>query len=140
MIGGPAKFMQPILEKKFNLPCYFPKHYHVANAIGAALAKITTDITLIADTSQGILSVPEMGVYEKINRNYGLDSARQRAIEILIERAVSLGAAKDEIETEIIEESVFNMVRGFFTSGKNIRIKAQIKPGLIGEVKGDKND
>ena len=83
MIGGPAKFLQPILEKKFNLPCYFPKHYHVANAIGAALAKITTDVTLIADTSQGILSVPEMGVYEKINRNFGLDSAKQRAIELL---------------------------------------------------------
>lgn len=140
MIGGPAKFLQPILAKKFSLPCYFPKHYHVANAIGAALAKITTDITLIADTSQGTLSVPEMGIYEKISRNYGLKSARQRAIDLLIERAISLGASKDEIETEIIEESIFNMVRGFFTSGKNIRIKAQIKPGLIGEIKGDKND
>ena len=140
MIGGPAKFLQPILAKKFSLPCYFSKHYHVANAIGAALAKITTDITLIADTSQGTLSVPEMGIYEKISRNYGLKSARQRAIDLLIERAISLGASKDEIETEIIEESIFNMVRGFFTSGKNIRIKAQIKPGLIGEIKGDKND
>jgi hypothetical protein len=26
------------------------------------------------------------------------------------------------------------MVRGFFTSGKNIRIKAQVKPGLIQEL------
>ena len=140
IIGGPAKYMKPVLEKKFNLPCYFPKHYHVANAIGAALARITTDITMVADTSQGVLSVPEMGIYEKISGNYGLESARERAIKLLIERAVYLGAYQDELETEIIEESSFNMVRGFFTSGKNIRIKAQIKPGLIYELKGDKDD
>ena len=81
-----------------------------------------------------------MGIYEKISGNYGLESARERAIKLLIERAVYLGAYQDELETEIIEESSFNMVRGFFTSGKNIRIKAQIKPGLIYELKGDKDD
>ena len=37
MIGGPANILAPILEKKFNLPCYFPKNYHVANAIGLLL-------------------------------------------------------------------------------------------------------
>ncbi len=58
IIGGPANVLTPILEKKFNLPCYYPKNYHVANAIGAALAKTTTEITMLADTSQGILSVP----------------------------------------------------------------------------------
>ena len=140
IIGGPAKFLQPILEKKFNLPCYFPEHYDVANAIGAAMAKITTDVTLTADTSRGILSVPELGVYEKITRNFGLDSARERAIELLTEKAISLGASKEEIEAEIIEESCFNMVDGFYTRGKNIRIKAQIKPGLIYNVKGDRDD
>jgi hypothetical protein len=25
----------------------------------------------------------------------------------------------------------FNMIRGFSTTGKNIRIRAQVKPGLI---------
>ena len=140
IIGGPAKILQAILEEKFNLPCYYPKHYDVANAIGAAMAKITTDITMTADTSRGILSVPELGIYEKINRNFGLNSARKRAIELLTERAVSLGAPKDEVETEIIEESSFNMIEGFYTSGKNIRIKAQIKPGLIYGSKGDKDD
>ncbi len=32
------------------------------------------------------------------------------------------------------------MVRGFYTSGKNIRIQAQVKPGLIYELRGDEND
>ncbi len=140
VIGGPAKILQPVLEKKFKLPCYFPEHYQVANAIGAAMARITTDITMLADTSQGILSVPELGVYEKISRNYDLNIAKKRATQLLKERAISLGATRDEIETEIIEESSFNMVDGFYTSGKNMSIKAQIKPGLIYQVKGDNDD
>lgn len=58
IIGGPADILAPILEEKFNLPCYFPKSYDVANAIGAALAKTTTEITMVADTERQILSVP----------------------------------------------------------------------------------
>lgn len=140
IIGGPANVLATVLEKKFNLPCYFPKDYHVANAVGAALAKPTTEINMVANTSQGILSVPELELYEKIGRNYTIDKARKRAIELIKKSALSLGANKDEIEAEIVEESSFNMVRGFYTTGKNIRIKAQVKPGLIHELRSDMND
>lgn len=138
IIGGPAKMLQPILEEKFNLSCYYPENYHIANAVGAALAKTTTEITMVADTARGILSVPELEVYEKISRNYTLDLARKRAMELLRESAISLGAKEEELELEVVEESVFNMVRGFFTSGQNIRIKAQVKPGLIQELRSDR--
>src|SRR5690606_25042319 len=119
VIGGPAKMLQPTLEEKFKIPCYYPENYHIANAVGAALAKITTEITMIADTAKGILSVPELEVYETIDKNYTLDLARKRAMELLKESAISRGAKEEELELEIVEESVFNMVRGFFTSGQN---------------------
>jgi N-methylhydantoinase A len=32
---------------------------------------------------------------------------------------------------EVVDALQFNMVRGFYTTGKNIRIKVQVKPGLI---------
>jgi hypothetical protein len=32
---------------------------------------------------------------------------------------------------EVLESLQFNMVRGFTTTGKNIRIKVQVTPGLI---------
>ncbi|HZK56893.1 MAG TPA: hydantoinase/oxoprolinase family protein [Clostridia bacterium] len=140
VIGGPANILAPILEEEFNLPCRYPQNYDVANAVGAALAKTTTEINMVADTSQQTLSVPELGIYEKISGNYTLKNARERATELLRESAISLGAEKDTIETEIVEENSFNMVRGFYTSGKNIRIKAQIKPGLIQELRGETND
>ncbi|HSH36388.1 hydantoinase/oxoprolinase family protein, partial [Schnuerera sp.] len=140
IIGGPANVLAPILENKFNLPCHFPKDYHVANAIGAALAKPTTEINMLANTSQGILSVPELELYEKVSRNYTVDKARKRALELVKESALSLGATRDKIEAEIVEESSFNMVKGFYTTGKNIRIKAQVKPGLFHELRSDMND
>ena len=46
-------------------------------------------------------------------------------------KAVKRGANPQHLETEILEDLVFNMVQGFSTVGKNIRIKVQVKPGLI---------
>ncbi|HHW03770.1 MAG TPA: hydantoinase/oxoprolinase family protein [Thermoanaerobacterales bacterium] len=136
IIGGPARAIAPVLERKFNLPCRVPENYEVANALGAALAKITAEITLLADTAAGVLSVPEVGIYDRVDRNFTLDMARQKALELLKEKAAILGAEGSEIEPEITEESCFNMVRGFYTSGKNIRIRAQVKPGLQCELRG----
>lgn len=136
IIGGPAKFIAPYLEKKLNIPCQFPENYEVANAVGAALSRTTTEITLTADTVQGVLTVPELGLYEKVGKDYNLEMAKKKAVDLLNEHARKLGATEKDIEPEIIEESSFNMVRGFFTSGKNIRVKTQIRPGLISTLRG----
>jgi len=136
VIGGPARAMAPMLEKTFGLPCRIPENYEVANAVGAALARPTAEITLLADTAAGTLSIPEIGIYEKIDKSFTLDIARQKAMELLTKRASILGAAGDGFEPEITEESGFNIVRGFYTSGKSIRIRAQVKPGLLYGLRG----
>lgn len=140
IIGGPAKVLAPILEKEFDLPTYYPRDYHVANAIGAALAKPTMEINMMADTERGILSVPELELYENIPNNFDLGDAKKRALELIRLKAREMGSNEDEIEGEIVEESSFNMVRGYFTSGKNIRVKAQIKPGLIHQLRSGNYD
>ena len=138
VIGGPAKVLAPILKDKFGIPTYYPENYHVANAVGAALAKPTIEINMIADTDRKILNVPEVELYETINRNYNLEKAKNRALELVKNAAINMGAKEEEIEAEIVEESSFNMVKGFYTSGKNIRVKAQVKPGLIYHLRRDK--
>ena len=140
IIGGPAKVLAPILEEKFNIPCHYPNQYEVANAIGAALARPTTEITMHVDTYKKVLSVPELGLYEKVSHSFNLKNARERALELVRKSALNMGAEEREIEAEIIEESSFNMVRGFYTTGKDIRVKAQIRPGLIHQMRGDEND
>ena len=139
LIGGPAKILAPILEERFKLPTHYPANYEVANAVGAALARPTTEITLHADTSKGRLSVPELELYEKISSRFTLNQAREKALELVKESAKNLGATEEELDAEITEESSFNMVRGFYTTGKDIRVKAQIKPGLIHQIRSDKN-
>jgi N-methylhydantoinase A/oxoprolinase/acetone carboxylase beta subunit len=139
VIGGPARALIPVLEKKFNIPCNAPQNYEVANAVGAALARTTAEITLLVDTEQGILSVPEMGVYKKIDRSFNLERARQLALELLYENAKRQGADSLEIEPDITEEQSYNMVRGFYTVGRNMRIKVQMKPGLLYKIRGVEN-
>ena len=52
---------------------------------------------------------------------------RKYILRCLKQAAKELSDSK--LATEIVEESSFNMIDGY-RSGKNIRIKAQIKPGL----------
>ncbi|NLL46497.1 MAG: hydantoinase/oxoprolinase family protein [Clostridiales bacterium] len=137
VIGGPAKALAPILEEAFGLPCHYPEHYDVANAVGAALAKTTTEITLFADTSEGVLLVPELGIRQPIPRNFSADQARERAALLLKEQAISLGAKQSEMEVEITEQSAFNMVRNFYNTGQNIRVTAQVQPGILYRFRGD---
>ncbi len=83
IIGGPAKVLAPILEKKFHLPpCYYPDKYEVANAVGAALAKPTTEINMLVDTAKGILTVPELNIYENISKKYTLEDAKKKSFRI----------------------------------------------------------
>ncbi|HHY71565.1 MAG TPA: hydantoinase/oxoprolinase family protein [Thermoanaerobacterales bacterium] len=139
VIGGPAEAMAVILEKKFGIPCRYPKVYKAANAVGAALARTTAEITMFVDTAQKTLSVPEMGLYKKVSRGYNLEESKLQALDLLKRQSTLFGAKEGEIQAEIVEENSFNMVRGFTTSGKNIRIRAQTKPGLIHQLRSDED-
>lgn len=142
IIGGPAKHLAPILEQTFGLPCAYPENYQLANAIGAALAKPTLEITLLADTQRKMISVPELAIYKKITGKYDLSAAKRQAIGLLKEQ-INLIDHKHQIvdkDIEITEESSFNMVDGFYTRGQNIRVQAQVKPGLTHIMRSEQND
>ncbi|MDN5346647.1 MAG: hypothetical protein PWP65_211 [Clostridia bacterium] len=130
-IGAPANALAPYLEETLKLPVKVPELAEIANAVGAALSRVTAEISLQADTEQKVLLVPELGLKETIPASFNLATARGRALNLIRERARQMGAYPEQLEeVEITEEQSFNMVRGFWTSGRNIRLKAQIKPGL----------
>jgi len=137
LIGGPAKMLEPYLSNRFSLPTERPEHDAIANAIGTALAKPTFEVNLLADTQQGIVSVPEVDLYESIASDYDLEKAKQLAREILTKEGRQMGEINPEVE--IIDASFFNMVDGYYFS-KNIRVHAQLKPGLVTQLRGDKNE
>ncbi|HHT24350.1 MAG TPA: hydantoinase/oxoprolinase family protein [Clostridiaceae bacterium] len=127
VIGGPAKVLTEYLEQEFKLNVLLPEEFKVANAIGAALAQPTMELNLLADTGRKILIIPELNIYEKIGSRYSLAEGQKYILQCLNQAAKQL--SDSELAAEIIEESSFNMIDGY-SRGKNIRIKAQIKPGL----------
>jgi N-methylhydantoinase A len=131
LVGGPAAAVAPRLGEILGCEFVIPQDAEVANAFGAALARTTAEITLLAETERGNLTIAEEGLQMKIPNHFTRKDILKIGMEKLRERARKLGARDADIEVEIVEDQEFNMVRGFYTTGKNIRLKAQIKPGLI---------
>lgn len=135
VIGGPAPQVAPFIGESLGLPHRVPEHFGVANAIGAAVARVTAEITVQADTERGSLVIPEAGIDQKIPFRYQPGEAMSLANEVLKEQALKIGADPDSLEISIIEHQVFNMIRGYSRTGQNIRIKLCITPGIIREWK-----
>ncbi|MCP3955221.1 MAG: hydantoinase/oxoprolinase family protein [Desulfobacterales bacterium] len=131
VLGGPAAGFAHRLEKLSGLKVGVVPRWEVANAIGAALARTTTEVLLRADTQQGVALAPEEHYHKRIKSSYSMEKARQQTLELLKAKALAMGANPGHLELEIVDEGVFNMVRGFNTTGKIMHVKAQIKPGLI---------
>ena len=123
-IGGPAPALIPKLSAELDLSYTIPKHSKTANAVGAALARKTKECTLYADTKEGYYHIPQLGVKEKVDPNFNLKKAKQIAINNLKKE----GFQQQKIE--ITNQQSFNLVRGFYTTGKILEVTAQIKPGL----------
>lgn len=131
VIGASAKALSNHLGKEFSLPVIYPIHYEIANAIGAALAKTTAELNIYANTKEGKLSVPEMGILKRIDHSFNIDKAISYGFDLLKKKVRELGNTNSDTQLEVVEQSEFNMVDGFYTSGKNIRVKVQVKPGLL---------
>jgi N-methylhydantoinase A len=135
VVGGPAQSMCGILGKLLGCPAHVPEHAEVANAIGAALARTTAEITVLADTERGTLIIGQEGVQTSIPPTFSKEDAIRIGIGKLKEKAINLGAKEEDLEIEVIEDQEFNMVREYYTTGRNIRVKVQVKPGLIAGYK-----
>ncbi|MCF8062696.1 MAG: hydantoinase/oxoprolinase family protein [Deltaproteobacteria bacterium] len=131
LLGGPAVQLAAPLESAFGLPCSVPPHAEVANAIGAAVSRVTCEITLHADTVRGTVVVPEAGIDQFIDGEFDLDQGMIMARQSL-EKAVSgAGGAEDDLEITVTEQQSFNMIQGFSRTGRNIRLNLCVTPGLI---------
>ncbi|MDX9787412.1 MAG: hydantoinase/oxoprolinase family protein [Desulfobacterales bacterium] len=131
VLGGPAAILSKKLEEISALTVRALPNSKVANAIGAALARTTCELTFFADTEQGICTAPEENYLKKIGKEFSNQDAVREAFELLRHKGLQMGADPDHLEMEVVENIQFNMVRGFYTTGRNIRTKVQIKPGLI---------
>jgi len=130
VVGGPAA-IAPFIAQNLGYPYSIPDHSEVSNALGVAVARTTAEITILADTEKRELIFSEEGCVQSVPRSFSTADAVAIGKKALHEKAVRMGARPQDIIMEVTESQEFNMIRDFCTTGKNIRVKVQIKPGLI---------
>ncbi|SPF49925.1 Hydantoinase/oxoprolinase [Syntrophobacter sp. SbD1] len=133
VLGGPAPYFAPRIEAITGIQTCVAPQWHVANAVGAAMAKNTSEVSLFADTERGTALAPEEEFSRQIGKDFDRKAAISLALELLRDKFLKTGASESEFDPEVIENIQFSMVRGFYTSGRNIRVKVQTRPGLIPE-------
>lgn len=131
VIGGPAQALAPLLEREFGLPTTAPRYSHVANAIGACLTRPTQSLVLTVDTSRGSFTVPGMGIHKTVKRTYTLEEAVADATTMLRAELERQGIDAQDGDIQVIQADAYNMVDGHYAIGRNIRVRCQMRPGVI---------
>ncbi|MGM0425942.1 MAG: hydantoinase/oxoprolinase family protein [Thermodesulfobacteriota bacterium] len=131
IMGGPARHISWYVGNALKLPYRVPTHYDVANALGAAVARVTTSVTLQADTERGTVIIPEANLEKDVTPRFDLDQAVILGRQVLEEQARLMGAEQETLEMAVTEKQLFNMIRQGRITGRNIRLKMSVIPGLI---------
>ncbi|WP_147819722.1 hydantoinase/oxoprolinase family protein [Salidesulfovibrio onnuriiensis] len=134
LMGGPAEAMKADLFKQFRLSTDVPSNYSVANAIGAALTRTTWELELFADTERHVLFIPSLSHRENIPTSYTEKDARKDAVNNLTIHLDKLGVFLKPEDAQITSSSSFNMVKGYDMVGRNIRVKCQVRPGVVRKI------
>lgn len=130
VVGGPAPYMAKQVGELLGMATIVPGDSDVINASGAAMARTTVELTLMADTEERLMSVAEEGVVTDIPRGFSMDDLIEIGREKLENIARIAGAPAEDIEIEVADSQSFNVIRNGSTTGKNFRVRLQIKPGL----------
>ncbi|MFZ5597344.1 MAG: hydantoinase/oxoprolinase family protein [Bacillota bacterium] len=131
-VGGAASGFLTMIAA--SLDCYpvIPPYARVANAVGAAVARPTLQVSLRADTEQGTYSIQEDGYQGYIDDNaFNEEKALALAKKRLLQNAEKLGVGENIGEIEVVRREVFNMIRDWVTKGKLIDVSVQTKRGIL---------
>lgn len=129
VVGGTAPSLGASIGEYMDLPITIPENAAVANAIGAALALSTIELTVHVDTKRRLLVIPELGIKQ---HNCTLKRAEQvveRAKEALSEEAFRLGLDTAQ-EIEVISIEDFPVVEGWQSMERLITVKVQLAAGV----------
>ena len=129
VVGGTAPSLGPSIGEYLNLPVTIPENAAVANAIGAALALSTIELTVHVDTKRRLLVIPELGVKQQTCTLKRAEQVVERAKEALGEEALRLGLDKTQ-EVEVISIEDFPVVEGWQSMERLIMVKVQLEAGV----------
>lgn len=128
-VGGTAPYLGEALAKRLGIPVHIPKAAIVANAVGAALAKSTFELTVRVDTFAKTMVIPELGIMEK-----GV-TVQTTAETIEIGKSYLLAEAKkfapqEDFDVEIIKAEQFPVIHGWQGRSYLITVQIQLRTGV----------
>ena len=129
VVGGTAPNLGQSIGEFLNLPVTIPENAAVANAIGAALALSTIELTVHVDTKRRLLVIPELGIKQQTCTLKRAEQVVERAKEALAEEALRLGLDKTQ-EVEVISIEDFPVVEGWQSMERLITVKVQLAAGV----------
>ena len=129
VVGGTAPSLGPSIGEYLDLPVTIPENAAVANAIGAALALSTIELTVHVDTKRRLLVIPELGIKQQTCTLKRAEQVVERAKEALVEEALRLGLDKAQ-EVEVISIEDFPVVEGWQSMERLITVKVQLAAGV----------
>ena len=129
VVGGTAQSLGPIIGKTMDFAVEIPESAAVANAIGAAVALNTIEITLHVDTKRRLLVIPELGINEKNATIHHGQETVDLAFQYVKREAQRLGLS-DVQEPELISVEDFPVVEGWHSMERLITVKVQLKAGV----------
>ena len=129
VVGGTAPSLGPSIEEYLELPVTIPENAAVANAIGAALALSTIELTVHVDTKRQLLVIPELGIKQQNCTLKRAEQVVERAKEALSKEAISLGLDTAQ-EIEVISIEDFPVVEGWQSMERLITVKVQLAAGV----------
>ena len=129
VVGGTAPSLGPSIGEYLELPVTIPENAAVANAIGAALALSTIELTVHVDTKRRLLVIPELGIKQQNCTLKRAEQVVERAKETLSEEAIRLGLDTVQ-EIEVISIEDFPVVEGWQSMERLITVKVQLAAGV----------
>lgn len=129
VVGGTAPSLGASIGEYMDLPITIPENAAVANAIGAALALSTIELTVHIDTKRRLLVIPELGIKQQNCTLKRAEQVVERAKEALSEEALRLGLDTAQ-EIEVISIEDFPVVEGWQSMERLITVKVQLAAGV----------
>lgn len=129
VVGGTAPSLGASIGEYMDLPITIPENAAVANAIGAALALSTIELTVHVDTKRRLLVIPELGIKQQNCTLKRAEQVVERAKEALSEEAFRLGLDTSQ-EIEIISIEDFLVLEGWQSMERLITVKVQLEAGV----------
>lgn len=132
-VGGAASGLIPEAARILGCRAIIPEHAEVANALGAAAAQPTVAVNVRIDTEQGYYTVAEDGSTGVVPKGRSLteEQAINLAEDELYEIAAKLQVSQYVKKVEVVHSEVFNIVRGWSTTGKIFDICIQTPRDIL---------